>query len=154
MSGIILLILVLVPIIEITLFIQMGGVIGPGWTIMLVIATAMIGVSAMRRQGMATLASAQLAQAQGRAPVAEVGHGILILLAGFLLLIPGFMTDAIGAILLWRPARSVLFETALVLIIPSLFAGFGMASDVSTDRKADAAEGGVIEGDFTVNEDD
>ena len=154
MSGIILLILVLVPIIEITLFIQMGGVIGPGWTIILVIATAMIGVSAMRRQGMATLASAQLAQAQGRAPVAEVGHGILILLAGFLLLIPGFMTDAIGAILLWRPARSVLFETALVLIIPSLFAGFGMASDVSTDRKADAAEDGVIEGDFTVNEDD
>ncbi|MDB2585013.1 FxsA family protein, partial [Alphaproteobacteria bacterium] len=62
MSGIILLILVLVPIIEITLFIQMGGVIGPGWTTMLVIATAMIGVSAMRRQGMATLASAQLAQ--------------------------------------------------------------------------------------------
>ena len=156
MSGIVLLILVLVPVIEITLFIQLGGAIGAGWTILLILATAMIGLSAMRRQGMATLASAQLAQAQGRAPVAEVGHGILILLAGVMLFIPGFMTDAIGAVLLWRPARSLFFETALVLIIPSLFAGFGMTSDVGTPGKStrgEPAEDGIIEGDFTVHED-
>ena len=76
MGGLFLLILILLPVIEISLFIYVGGMIGPGLTIVLIIASATLGLSIMRRQGVAVVASAQRAQAEGRAPVAEVGNGI------------------------------------------------------------------------------
>ncbi|MFW2436545.1 MAG: FxsA family protein, partial [Parvibaculales bacterium] len=111
-----------------------------------------LGLSIMRRQGVAVVASAQRAQAEGRAPVAEVGNGIAILLAGLLLLIPGFLTDALGLVLLLQPIRSLIFETVLVLLLPALFAGFGMTANTSpTAREQDD---GIIEGDFTINDDD
>ncbi len=152
MSGLFLLILILLPIVEISLLIYVGGIIGPGVTIMLIIASAILGLSTMRRQGMTTLASAQRAQAEGRAPVAEVGHGIVILMAGLFLLIPGFLTDAIGLMLMFRPVRSLIFETALVLIIPSLFAGFGTAAN-NMAAKARDQDDDIIEGDYTINDD-
>ena len=152
MGGLFLLILILLPVIEISLFIYVGGMIGPGLTIVLIIASAMLGLSIMRRQGVTVVASAQRAQAEGRAPVAEVGNGIAILLAGLLLLIPGFLTDALGLVLLLRPIRSLIFETVLVLLLPALFAGFGMTANTSpTAREQDD---GIIEGDFTINDDD
>jgi len=152
MGGLFLLILILLPVIEISLFIYVGGMIGPGLTIVLIIAGAMLGLSIMRRQGVAVVASAQRAQAEGRAPVAEVGNGIAILLAGLLLLIPGFLTDALGLVLLLQPIRSLIFETVLVLLLPALFAGFGMTANTSpTAREQDD---GIIEGDFTINDDD
>lgn len=152
MGGLFLLILILLPVIEISLFIYVGGMIGPGLTIVLIIASAMLGLSIMRRQGVAVVASAQRAQAEGRAPVAEVGNGIAILLAGLLLLIPGFLTDALGLVLLLQPIRSLIFEAVLVLLLPALFAGFGMTANTSpTAREQDD---GIIEGDFTINDDD
>ena len=152
MGGLFLLILILLPVIEISLFIYVGGMIGPGLTIVLIIASAMLGLSIMRRQGVTVVASAQRAQAEGRAPVAEVGNGIAILLAGLLLLIPGFLTDALGLVLLLQPIRSLIFETVLVLLLPALFAGFGMTANKSpTAREQDD---GIIEGDFTINDDD
>jgi len=61
MGGLFLLILILLPVIEISLFIYVGGMIGPGLTIVLIIAGAMLGLSIMRRQGVAVVASAQRA---------------------------------------------------------------------------------------------
>ena len=152
MGGLFLLILILLPVIEISLFIYVGGMIGPGLTIVLIIASAMLGLSIMRRQGVTVVASALRAQAEGRATVAEVGNGIAILLAGLLLLIPGFLTDALGLVLLLQPIRSLIFETVLVLLLPALFAGFGMTANTSpTAREQDD---GIIEGDFTINDDD
>ena len=113
----------------------------------------MLGLSTMRRQGITTLASAQRAQAEGRAPVAEVGNGIVILLAGLLLLIPVFLTDAIGLMLLLQPIRSLIFETVLVLLVPALFAGFGMTANNMAADVTDL-EDGIIEGDYTINDDD
>jgi UPF0716 protein FxsA len=153
MSGLFLFILILLPVIEISLFIYVGGIIGPGVTILLIVASAMLGLSTMRRQGMTTLASAQRAQAEGRAPLAEVGNGIVILLAGLLLLIPGFLTDAIGLMLLLQPIRSLIFETVLVLLVPALFAGFGMTANNMAADVTDL-EDGIIEGDYTINDDD
>ena len=152
MGGLFLLILILLPVIEISLFICVGGMIGPGLTIVLIIASAMLGLSIMRRQGVAVVASAQRAQAEGRAPVAEVGNGIAILLVGLLLLIPGFLTDALGLVLLLQPIRSLIFETVLVLLLPALFAGFGMTAN--TGPTAREQDDGIIEGDFTINDDD
>ena len=152
MGGLFLLILILLPVIEISLFIYVGGMIGPGLTIVLIIASAMLGLSIMRRQGVTVVASAQRAQAEGRAPVAEVGNGIVILLAGLLLLIPGFLTDALGLVLLLQPIRSLIFETVLVLLLPALFAGFGMTATTSPAPREQ--DDGIIEGDFTINDDD
>ena len=174
MRVVFLLILVLLPAVEITLFIQLGGAIGAGWTFLLILTTAAIGLSAMRQQGMATLAQAQLAQAEGRQPVAEMGNGLLILMAGLLLLIPGFLTDALGLMLLWPFGRRLMIGTMLAFVLPALLA--------SLSRRAQAAQTGAqtgpdtgpnaspetprngsrnrshngpktIEGDFTVNDD-
>ncbi len=78
---------IVLPVIEIYLFIEIGGALGTGWTIVLIFLTAAIGVSAMRRQGLAVLQEAQAAQHAGRPPLAAVAHGVLILLGGLLLLV-------------------------------------------------------------------
>ena len=105
--------LIILPIIEIYLFIEIGGALGAGWTILLIFLTAAIGVSAMRQQGLAVLQEAQSAQAAGRPPLAAAAHGLLILLGGGLLLLPGFLTDAIGFLCLFRPIRLFLISVQI-----------------------------------------
>ncbi len=166
MAGFFLVLLVTVPIIEIVLFIQLGGAIGAGWTVLLIIATAMIGLSAMRRQGLAVLQSAQQAQAAGRPPAAEIAHGVLILLAGTLLLTPGFLTDTMGFLLLWPAGRLVILKTVLDLVLPSILFRFTgpRAPHGSHGRTRRTGNGGpvnggsindktIIEGDYRVADD-
>ena len=112
MPGLIPLILIIVPIIEITLFVQIGGAIGLGWTLLVILATAMLGARAIRRQGIDALARAQAQMATGKPPVGEIVHGVLILMAGILLLTPGFMTDALGFLLLFPATRLFVLELA------------------------------------------
>jgi len=97
-----------VPLIEIYLFIQVGGLIGVWPTIGLVILTAVIGTAMLRHQGMATLARAQAELQEDRLPVREIFNGFCLLAGGMLLLTPGFLTDALGFALLLPPARAVL----------------------------------------------
>jgi len=160
MRAAFLLVFLLVPIIEIFLFVEVGSRIGGGWTFLLTLATAFIGLTAMRRQGLATLAGAQQAQIEGRPPVTEVAHGILILLAGALLFIPGFLTDTFGGFLLWPFGRSFLLGTTLVLVVPALFAGVRanpqappFEQDPQQPARAPEHDGKTIEGDFTINDD-
>ena len=94
------LIFLLVPIIEIYLLIQVGDVIGAGWTIFLVVATAFIGAGLLRMQGLATLHDAQRKMAQGELPATAMIEGVMLLIAGALLLTPGFFTDTVGFLLL------------------------------------------------------
>ena len=102
--GLILLILMIgVPIIEIAVFIEVGGWLGLMPTLAVVILTAVIGTGLLRHQGFSTLARAQEHLALGRFPMAEVFDGLCLLLAGALLLTPGFVTDAFG-FLLFVPA--------------------------------------------------
>jgi len=94
-----------VPIIEIYLLIQVGQVIGAGWTIMLVVLTAVIGVWLLRIQGMSTLTRAQRKLQENELPAREILEGMGLLVAGALLLTPGFFTDAVGFFLLFPPTR-------------------------------------------------
>lgn len=103
MAIFVLALLVGVPIVEIALFIEVGGWIGVWPTILVVIATALAGTALLRAQGIATLARAQASLERNEAPVAEAFDGICLLLAGVLLLTPGFATDALG-LLLFVPA--------------------------------------------------
>lgn len=94
-----------VPLVEIYLLIQVGQVIGAGWTILLVVLTAVIGVALLRLQGLSTLHRAQRKMQQNELPAIEILEGMGLLVAGALLLTPGFFTDAIGFLLLFPPTR-------------------------------------------------
>lgn len=97
-----------IPLIEIYLFIQVGGLIGVWPTIALVILTAVIGTAMLRQQGLATLARAQAELQEDRLPMREIFNGFCLLAGGMLLLTPGFLTDALGFALLLPPARAIL----------------------------------------------
>ncbi len=104
----IILILVAVPIIEIALFIELGGWVGLWPTIALVIITAILGGILLRMQGFAAMQRLQSSVAEGGDPRGPLAHGVMILIAGLLMLTPGFFTDAVGFSLLLPPVRSAL----------------------------------------------
>ncbi len=108
MGFIILLAFIAVPLIEIAVFIEIGGFIGLWWTLAIVVATALGGTYMLRRQGLATLHRAQMQMAEGRMPLREVFDGLCLLIAGALLLTPGFVTDIAGGLLLLPPMRTLL----------------------------------------------
>jgi len=105
MFPLITVIFLVVPIIEIYLLIQVGQVIGAGWTIFLVVFTAVIGVWLLRIQGLSTLTRAQQKLQQNELPAQEMLEGMGLVVAGALLLTPGFFTDTVGFILLFPPTR-------------------------------------------------
>jgi len=90
------LLFIIVPIIEITLLIQVGQAIGAWYTVGLVVLSAFIGVNMLRYQGVSTLARAQQRANQGEIPGREMVEGIVLAVGGALLVTPGFVTDVIG----------------------------------------------------------
>ncbi|MDD1795790.1 membrane protein FxsA [Enterovibrio makurazakiensis] len=104
MFPILLLMFIVVPIIEIALFIQVGGVLGLWPTVALILLTAIVGASLVRSQGLQTLLTVQQRMNQGELPAQQIVEGVMLAVAGVLLLTPGFMTDAMGmAVLLPWP---------------------------------------------------
>ncbi|MDY4348040.1 FxsA family protein [Pectobacterium brasiliense] len=95
-----LLLIFLLAYIEISLFIQVAEVLGVAMTLLLVVFTSCVGVSLVRNQGMKTLVQMQQKMAAGESPAAEMVKSVSLVLAGFLLLIPGFLTDFLGLLLL------------------------------------------------------
>lgn len=99
---------IVVPLIEVALFVQVGGLIGLWPTLGVILATAAAGAALVRAQGVAVVARLRAALEGFGDPVEPAAHGVLILLAGALLLTPGFFTDAVGFALLAPPVRAVL----------------------------------------------
>ena len=104
------LILLAVPVIEIALFITVGDVIGIWWTIAAVILTAIAGTLALRAQGAQMMNRARQAMHAPQDMPDVLGEGLLLFASGLLLLTPGFLTDAIGALLLFPPTRRVVWR--------------------------------------------
>ena len=100
-----------VPLLEIWLFIEIGGAIGVLATIAIVVVTAIAGASLVRAQGLRTFAEAQAEVDAGRVPVGALGEAAALLFSGALLLTPGFFTDAIGFALLVPPLRKAIVRT-------------------------------------------
>lgn len=90
------LLFLLIPLIEIALFIQVGGFIGLGWTLAIVILTAVAGTLLIRSQGNAVMMQLRETLQDMRDPTEPLAHGAMVLFAGALLLTPGFFTDFIG----------------------------------------------------------
>ena len=113
-----------VPIIEIYLLIQVGQVIGALWTILLVVMTAVIGVWLLRIQGISTLMRAQQKMQSGELPAREMLEAMGLVIAGALLLTPGFFTDAVGFTLLFPPMRIWLVGLVTARMVVSGPTGF------------------------------
>ena len=134
-----------VPVIEIILFIEVGGWIGLWPTIAIVVGTAFAGTSLLRIQGLAVLQRAQDSASRNELPVQEVFDGLCLLVAGALLLTPGFFTDALGFMLFVPLIRKLAGETIWRWLSQRghiNFTGFGSASHDS------GVPGPVIDGDF------
>lgn len=102
------LIFILIPVVELSVLIRVGEVLGSLTTVALVLFTAVVGVSLVRSQGLSTLMQAQQKMARGEAPTSELLEGMMLAMAGLLLLIPGFVTDFIGLLLLTPVTRKPL----------------------------------------------
>jgi UPF0716 protein FxsA len=98
-------IFLLVPLFEIYLLLEVGGMIGVGWTIFAVVFTAVLGAALVRMQGFSTVQRIRSQMDQGQLPAVELFEGVFLLVAGALLLTPGFFTDAIGFACLTPPFR-------------------------------------------------
>ena len=125
MRPLILLAFIAIPVAEIALFIQVGGLIGVLWTLGLIVLTAMLGVALLRRQGLQTLQMAQAEMDQGRMPMRQVFDGACLLVAGAFLLTPGFFTDALGFSLLLPQVRGTVLAAMGSMVTGSSTIIFG-----------------------------
>lgn len=142
-----------VPLIEIALFIQIGGWIGLWPTLAIVVLTAALGTVLVRAQGTSALADLQRSFSRLDNPATPLAHGAMILFAGALLLTPGFFTDALGFALLAPPVRSAILAWARQRIT---IHQFEMGGDPSRhpgahggQRPSSSASDQVIDGEFT-----
>lgn len=114
------------PILEIAAFVVVGSHIGVLATVLLVAATSVAGAVLLRIQGLGTLARIRAQVERGALPDRELAHGAMILVAGLLLLMPGFLTDAVGLLLFVPPVRDAawrLLRPRIVVVARGPWAG-------------------------------
>lgn len=152
MAVLLFLAFVAVPIIEITVIIKVGGLIGAWQTVGLIVLTAAVGTTLVRAQGFQILARAQQSLNQGQFPAAEMVDGMALLVAGVLLLTPGFVTDALGLALVIPPLRRAI--ATLIWRWALSRGGIHMETQAwgrghTRNGPGPAHDEGVIEGEFT-----
>ena len=103
----------MVPLIEIYLFVWIGGFIGVGWTLFLVVLTAVVGAWLVRIQGLSALKRFRDVASRGELPALQLVEGLFLLVAGALLLTPGFFTDLVGFACLTPPVRALMIHNLL-----------------------------------------
>ncbi|MBO9473691.1 FxsA family protein [Shimia sp. R10_1] len=142
-----------IPMIEIALFVSVGGAIGLWPTLAIVLLTAILGTHLVRSQGLAAIGNVQQSFNELNDPTEPLAHGAMILIAGVLLLTPGFFTDAVGFALLTPPFRSAVFQYARKRIKVQSFSMGGSTGASfhaqSAKRHSGAQENEVIDGEFT-----
>lgn len=121
------------PILEIATFIMVGSRIGVLATLLLILATSLAGALLLRVQGLGTLARIGAQVDRGAVPDRELVHGAMILVAGVLLLLPGFLTDIVGLLLFIPPLRDAAWRLLRARIVVAArapwAAGFGGRRD-------------------------
>jgi len=105
-----LIIFVIIPMLEIMVFMQVGREVGFFTTLFLAFLTAIIGGAIVRHQGMQTIVSMRTAMDRGKIPLSEIFDGFCLVAAGAMLITPGFVTDTLGFSLLIPPVRTLLRE--------------------------------------------
>ena len=142
MFLILLIIFIVIPVIEISLFIEIGSFIGSFNTILLIFTTALIGVYFVRQQGISTYSKLYNQLQNQEAPIQTMFEGLVILISGILLITPGFFTDTLGFLGL-IPLTRVIF---IKIVANSVLSRYGMKNQNQND--------GSIEGEFEEINDD
>ena len=132
-------IFLIIPLIEISLFITIGEQIGLGTTLLLTVFTAITGSIILRRQGLKVLFEAQRTFSDGALPLRELFDGFCLTVAAICLITPGFFTDFIGFSLLFPPLRSLIWT-----LLPRFFA----FDDVSAAHYSSSRESQIIDVNF------
>jgi UPF0716 protein FxsA len=143
---------VVVPIVEIYVLIQVGQVIGPWWTILLLIADSILGTWLIKSEGGRAWRALRTALDSGRMPARELADGALILIGGTLMLSPGFVTDAFG-ILLILPVTRPLFRRLLTGVVTRRLVVLGTGSGQTT-RPGPRSQGTVVQGEVVDDPED
>jgi UPF0716 protein FxsA len=99
---------IVVPLLELYVIIQVGQVIGPWWTILILLADSILGSLLLRSQGRTVWRRFNAVMREGRVPHREILDGVMIIFGGALLLTPGFLTDVLGVLLLLPPTRAAI----------------------------------------------
>ena len=144
MAWIFLLVFVGVPLVELSVLIEVGSDIGAFSTILLCLLTAAVGLSLIRMQGLKVVADLQNATLDGQPLVEPLVHGFFLLIAGVCLFFPGFITDAIGGLLLIPPVRLALGRAGLASA-----AARGSKNFYFSHRNDSGKATIIIDGDFT-----
>lgn len=149
-----LLLIVCLPLIEIALFVQIGGAIGLWPTLALVIASSLGGLAVMRGQGAQSLMRLRESVETGGDPTGPLAHGALIMIAGILLFVPGFFTSACGILLLVPPIRRWIIRKGGAGRMTLRTTGFGRGPGRRPEgpRPGPSAPPGTIEADYEVVE--
>ena len=146
MGLVIFLLFLLVPLIEIGVFIEVGGLIGLLPTLGLILLTAALGTWQLRAQGLSTLARARQQMEQGQLPAQELYDGLCLIIAGALLLTPGFVTDAVGFALFVPAFRRLLRQVVAQRI--------RMRAEVRMRQQRGRGSTTIIDGEFREVPDD
>lgn len=108
MAILLFVVFIVVPVIEIAVIIEVGHLIGPLWTVGLLLASAVMGSWLLRREGRRAWHAFQEALEQARIPTREVADGALVIFGAALMVAPGFLTDLVGMLCLLPPTRAIL----------------------------------------------
>lgn len=133
----------MVPLIEIGLFIQVGGLIGLWPTLLIVVLTAVLGTYLVRSQGIRAMDDMRNSFSEMNDPTEPLAHGAMILFAGAMLLTPGFFTDALGFLLLFPPFRAAAYSYVRSRVTVQNFSMSGRQTYTGPDSD-------TIDGDFEV----
>jgi UPF0716 protein FxsA len=131
-----------VPLIEIALFVQIGGLIGLFPTLAIVVLTAILGTALVRTQGAAVLLQLRSAFNELRDPTEPLANGAMILFSGALLLTPGFFTDTLGFLLLIPAVRAAVFRYLRSRVKVQHF-------ETRTSARPQGGAGDIIDGAYT-----
>lgn len=141
MSGVLLLLFLVVPILELAVIVQVGQAIGTIPTLALLVLMSVAGAWLMKREGLGVIRRAQRQVRDGKVPSREVADGFLIVLGGALMLTPGFVSDLVGMSLLLPPVRAVV-RPALVSRLQGMALGAALGP---TGRRRPGGRSGVID---------
>jgi len=141
---------VLIPLVEIWAILQVGQLVGPWWTIALLVLDSMVGAWLIKREGGRAWQALRQALQGGRMPAKELADGALILIGGTLMLSPGFVLDVVGILLILpftRPVARRLLTSVVerrLVVVPA----FGAPTGFGNGRRPGAGpEGPVVRGD-------
>lgn len=166
LGWVLLVLFVGLPLLELYMVIQVGQLIGAGWTILLLVVDSVLGAIVVRREGARAWRALRDTLARGGVPAKELADGGLVLVGGTLLLTPGFVTDALGALLVLpvtRPMfRGLLTRVVAARLVPGSVrrwpgapgaGGFGTAGPGDAHRPGPGS-GPVVRGDVVDGPDD